>query len=462
VRRIFTGFLFALVAAIGFSLLSSLAICCGAAPATRPVSDAVAPLLGIFVGAWIASRGGSGRTGAYVGLAYVVLWLAFWMYLMGRLNPLLWIEEGLTHLTLSHLLWWALAVAAGALGGWARRVRTPIFLGIITALGVGLILVMALTGNGNIPAQSEAGYDIEHVGPTPDGTDSYLLTFNFQKTNHFTIGLYDCDSDDAQPYDDANTSYLGQSLKELVEKLDYQAGTHRQIVCAINGGFFGASGFSIAHHEEPIVQDGRTLYNVDLLRPKDQGWLFATRSPDDVLPGQSRFVMAPSLPWSTLGNYQVVLGGVRPLRVKGKSLPLLPGAGSTLLRCSRTSVGWSADGSKFYVLVVHDPDGEASSQVQRRMHGPQTGGWDVNEVQKFWEQRAVPFALLFDGGESSQLAFRDANDGFHQVPSGYQYSFTLGHPGQRPLLFTPPILPPSEAHRGVLNYLYVTGEKTSH
>jgi hypothetical protein len=107
---------------------------------------------------------------------------------------------------------------------------------------------------------------------------------------------------------------------------------------------------------------------------------------------------------------------------------------------------------------VHDPDGEAASQIQRRRHQAQTGGWDVNEVQRFWEQRQVPFALLFDGGESTQLAFRDAAGNYHNVSSGYQYSFTVGYYHQRPLLFTLPILPPSEAHRGVLNYLYVTGD----
>lgn len=154
-----------------------------------------------------------------------------------------------------------------------------------------------------------------------------------------------------------------------------------------NGGFFGASGYSVAHHEEPIVQDGRVLYNVDLLRPKDQGWFFAVNSSTSVIAGQPRFSMLPSIPWGKLGNYQTVLGGVRPLRVDGNSIPLKPGAGATTLRCSRTSVGWSADGDKFYILIVYDPDSEAASQFQRKMHWFHAGGWDVSDVQKFWEQR---------------------------------------------------------------------------
>jgi hypothetical protein len=89
------------------------------------------------------------------------------------------------------------------------------------------------------------------------------------------------------------------------------------------------------------------------------------------------------------------------------------------------------------------------------MHWTQTGGWDVPQVQQYWEKKGIPNALLFDGGESTQLAFRDSKGGFRYVDSGYQYSFTVGYLFQRPLVATFPILPPGEAHRGVLNYLYI-------
>jgi hypothetical protein len=117
----------------------------------------------------------------------------------------------------------------------------------------------------------------------------------------------------------------------------------------------------------------------------------------------------------------------------------------------------AADGSKLHILVVHDPDGELASQIQRRLHWPQTGGWDVNEVQRYWEEQGVPNAVLFDGGESTQLVFLQPGNRYHVLDSGYQYSFTIGYLSQRPLLAAFPILPPSEGHRGVLNYLMVTG-----
>lgn len=458
VRHIILGFLYALIAAIGFSLLSSLVICCGVNPEARSVSDMVSPLLGIFTGAYFASQRTSCRTGVGIGLFYVALWLGFWIYAMGRVNFVLWVEEGFQHITNQHVIWWLLAIAAGTLGGLLSAIRLISFLQIILIASLGLVIAMYVSvKSGDVSAETVPGFQIERQTPTADGTAVCLMTFDFQKQNQFNVGLYDCDSDDAMPYDDSNTTYMGQSMERLVDKLGHRADLlQRQVLCAINGGFFGASGFSVAHHEMPIVQDGRALYNVDLMRNKDQGWFFAVNAPQKVQPGQPRFSMFSSIPWERLEDYQTVLGGVRPLRVNGNSILLKPGAGSTSLRCSRTSIGWSVDGEKFYVLIVHDPDGEGASQVQREMHQPQTGGWDVNEVQKFWEEKGVPFALLFDGGESTQLAYLRPEGGYHYLSSGYQYSFTIGYLFQRPLLFTLPILPPSEAHRGVLNYLYVT------
>ena len=385
------------------------------------------------------------------------------MYVMGRWNPIFWIEEGIPHLTISHLLWWGLAVLIGTIGGFAARLRLRGFLAITILSCLGLLAVMFA---GTRPDEQAAianeeptpGFKVERLGPKADQTVVYTLTFNFEKQNRFIVGLYDCDGDDTKPYDDSNTTYMGQSLEGLVDKLGHQAeATHRQLLCTINGGFFGASGFSVGHHEDPIVQDGRVLYNFDLLRPKDQGWFFAVNSSTSVLAGQPRFSMLPSIPWKELGNYQTVLGGVRPLRVDGNSTPLKPGAGATTLKCSRTSVGWSADGSKFYVLIVYDPDSEAASQFQRKMRWSHAGGWDVRDAQKFWEQKGIPFALLFDGGESTQLAYRQNKGDYRYLFSGYEYSYTIGYLFQRPLLLTLPILPPSEGHRGVLNYLYIDG-----
>jgi hypothetical protein len=463
VRHLILGFLAGLIAAVGFSLLASVAICCGIDPEVRPVSDAAAPLFGVFLGAYFAARKSSWIMGTWIGILFILAWFEFWLYVSGRLTPLLWFEEGIQRITVTHLFWWGLAFAAGLAGGVSGRIKflSPFFLTIFLCLAFpALILAVAIHDKpiAGVEENPFPGFEVERHTPADDGTVQYLLTFDFQRSSHLSMGLYDCDSDDANPYDDTNTSYMGQSLRSLVEKLSFRAeSSHRQLLGVINGGFFGASGPSIAHHEEPIVEDGQPYYDVDLMQPKDQAWFFAVRATHGFLPGVNQFVMAPSIPRDELPAYQTVLGGVRPLRFEGKSMPLEPGAGNTSLRCSRTSIGWSADAERLYILVVRDPDGEAASELQRKTGATQTGGWDVGEVQQFWEKKDVPFAILLDGGESTQLAFYQPGGKFRELLSGYQYSFTVGYLFQKPLLFTLPILPPGEAHRGVLNYLYVDG-----
>jgi hypothetical protein len=450
-RNVLAGFLYSFAAAVAFSLLASLAICVGADPGTRAISDFASPLLGVFVGAGIASHRTSWKTGFEVGLLYVFAWFVFWMYVMDRWNVQAWVQEGMPRLSLSHASWWCAGVLAGLTAGLLVQRDRRWFIGVLVIALLGWSILIAIPSyRASEPLDAKIpGFQVERNGPTTDGTMVYLTSFDFQKSA-FKVCIYDCDDDDVKADNDSNTTYMGQSLPSLIEKLNRRRDPARQrVLCAINGGFFGASGFSVAHHEEPIVEDGRARYDVDLLRPKDQSCFFAVNSPEKIHAGQPRFVMASSIPWQSLPDYQTVLGGVRPLCIDGRSLPLAPGAGSTTLRCSRTSVGWSADGAKLYILIVQDPDGELASQIQRRLHQPQTGGWDVREVQEYWEKKQVPFAVLFDGGESTQLALDVGNNHYRYVPSGYQYSFTIGYLFQRPLRLTFPILPPTEAHRGV-------------
>lgn len=68
--------------------------------------------------------------------------------------------------------------------------------------------------------------------------------------------------------------------------------------------------------------------------------------------------------------------------------------------------------------------------------------------------------MLFDGGESTQLAVRNETHDFSCLYSGYHCSLTVGYLFSRPIQLTLPILPPAEAHRGVLNYLYIEAPKT--
>ncbi len=158
-------------------------------------------------------------------------------------------------------------------------------------------------------------------------------------------------------------------------------------------------------------------------------------------------------------QFDGALGGVRALIVNGEARALKPGMGGTTLKCSRTSVGWQ--GARFYVLSVRDPDGEAASlrANQREKAGElnvQVGGWDARQVQQFWQSRGVGNAILFDGGESTQLAFRTGAGGVFNSHSSYHFTRTPLTIKGKPLRFVLPMLPNFEANGGVLNYFYVS------
>jgi hypothetical protein len=132
----------------------------------------------------------------------------------------------------------------------------------------------------------------------------------------------------------------------------------------------------------------------------------------------------------------------------------LTGIGNTRLRCSRTSLGWSADSGKLYMLFVIDPDGEFAG-IQQKKRDRQTGGWNLPQLQRYWEKLGVPNAIIVDGGDSTQFAIRRPEGTYQVRRSGYQLSWTFGYLRNRPLRAFVPALPPAEAHVGVMNFLYL-------
>jgi hypothetical protein len=371
---------------------------------------------------------------------------------------------------------WALGVSliGGVAGGWLRHKQAtkrwmwPVLCAVMMA-----VLPLAMQASALAKHSAEAplghqvrltrGMQIRSESPMPDGTTVRLLSFDFVTEPQLRLRLYDADSDDASPGDDINTTWLGQGLDFVLDKLRPRAHqNHREVLCLFNGGFFGGYSPWVGHHEAPIVVDGVPLYNTNILKSKwpDQSWVFGV-SYNDATAGRPQFHLRESVSWKQLSQeFQTAISGVRPLRVNGKSLPLAPGIGATGLRCSRTSLGWTADSRHLFLLIVRDADGEAASNRQRRNGQEQTGGWDVVQVQQFWERRGIPHAILLDGGESTQLAYRRRPDDYVYVTSvGYHLSRTLGYWRQRPLRVFVPMLPAAQSHGGVLNYLTIEGPR---
>lgn len=461
------GIVVSVLLALTFTAWSYLLICLGLHPESAEVAALWAPLLALFcVGVFSGARGRTGKpwlAGLYPAAAMVLIWFVVWGYLVARYSLADWGHSAIGGLSTLHIREWCLAlvfgIAGSALGAWLAKKLSARVAGL-GSIALALVILAAVQSFSSWKwgheSSSAEGMTLVVGKAEPDGTVVRHFTFDFAANPNLRFRLYDADSDDRIPFDDTNSSYMAQGIDLVGRKLDRRAHAEgAELLCAFNSGFFGARDHRIAFHEAPVVIDGKALYDVDLIRPKEQAWVFAMSSAEQIRAGAPRFRLVPEMPWEELAKTQTALAGVRPLRANGESLELKPGIGSTKLRCARTSIGWSADGNTLHVLIVRDPDTEGSSNLQRKGQKTQTGGWDVREVQAFWEKQGIPNAILLDGGESTQAAYRNSQGGLTYLRAGYHWGIPLGHLGSRPVVAFPAMLPRLQNCRGVLNYLYV-------
>ncbi len=438
----------ALLVAIGLTGWLSLSICLWSfAPETLMIGDVWAPLCGLFVGGVILKR-----AGWRVGVCAVTFWLAAWLLLMGRFSPLGWWRDGLGGLTFAHLLSWVLAITFAMAGGLlgARFSRKLTLTAIMALILCALWSAQYLTSSSYRNVESKA---LIFAREENDGTQIRLLSYDVRAID---AGVYDADFDDARPFDNRNASWLGQAMPLVWRKIEnYNGG---KTLCAVNGGFFGARFPYVALHEAPIVRNGVAHYDTRVLEDDwpTQNCLLGWKRAE----GKLKFTLVEDAKFANLARqFDGALGGVRALIVDGQARELKPGMGGTTLKCSRTSVGWNGD--RFTILSVRDPDGEAASlrADQREKAGErnvQVGGWDVRQVQQFWKKQNVKNAVLFDGGESTQLALRSSHGGAFISHSSYHFTRTPLYIKGKPVRFVLPMLPGFEANGGVLNYFWVS------
>jgi hypothetical protein len=469
------GSALAFIVAVGCIFLATLLICAGMHPASLAAADGLAPIVGLLCGAfWCGLKpAGSGwRRGLAIGLLAVGCWLLAWGYVTSRTLFAMWWRQGIGTLTTMHLEEWVVAVASSVVGGALGQRLRPISRvrrWVVPSAAILLIPLAMLVTQGQhesevppammastrIASTLALGVSIRCAAPDAEGTTVRLLTCDFAANPQLRLRLYDADSDDYVPYDNADTTFLGQSIDFVLSKLRARQNRSPDKVLAVfNGGFFGGSSRWIAAHEAPVVIDGQPHYNLNIMKEKwdDQAWVFGVMRHA----GHTRFELKPDVAWQELKRYDTAISGLRPLRVNGKAQPLDPGSGAPGLRCSRTSIGWSSDSRLFYVLIVRDPDGEAASIRQRKLGLPQTGGWDAAQIVSFWERLGVPNAALCDSGESTQLCYRLAPDRYVTIRSSYNLSRTIGYWRSRPMRLIVPALPRPLSQGGVLNYLYIT------
>jgi len=462
--------LVALSVSLFLTILAHAFVCLGLHPEAIYFANTAIPLQGILSGAtFLGGRKNSrARDGLVMALVAVFFWFLIWGYLVARFDLSLWPVEVFGGLNYLHFGAWGAALVVGAVGGvigkrMGKQRKTNLHwfaYAVLVTLILPICMLYAVAGlPENTPSQIvtlSSGVTLRTDEAAADGTVLRLLTFDFAKEPGLDFGIYDADSDDAVPSDDRNTSWLGRSLELVVPRVQERlSAENRELRCLINAGFFGARDSWVAFHEAAIVVDGKPLYSSQVLKNDwpDQSWVFGISRRG----GRPQFHLEDDVPWEQLGRrFQTAFCGVRPLRVAGTSRVLKPGMGNTTLRCSRTSIGWSKDSSKFYILIVRDPDGETASLNQKKTGRP-LGGWDVHQVQQFWEKLQVPNAVLFDGGESTELTYRDAAGGYPMVHCAYHVSRTLAYWNQRPLRVFLPLLPAAPNQGGVLNYFYVHG-----
>jgi hypothetical protein len=278
---------------------------------------------------------------------------------------------------------------------------------------------------------------------SPDGTVLDLLEFDLAVNPTLRLELYDQDEDDAHPFDDS-TDYYSQGVGWAVHHLN--ASGRGKVMAAWNGLFFTtdhratSNPHGIGRHVAPVVLRGKPYFNVGNHR-----WTFGvhknrSRQVFKTLHLPDFATMAREFTFAAAGAQCLIKEG-RPLRLQPfptpgvtlprNSVPSTPQEAGYIptvdhMKTSRTSMGWSKDSRKLYLLVVKEPDNETVSALELRHGLVMTGGWMVSDLQKFWKAKGVWGAVNVDGGNVTQAAFLRPSGRYELLPAGSPARLTFG------------------------------------
>jgi hypothetical protein len=264
-------------------------------------------------------------------------------------------------------------------------------------------------------------------GSALDGTVAELFDFDLGTNPRLRLELYDQDEDDGTPFDN-HADFWTCGVAQVTHKLN-QTGRGK-VVAAWNGLFFNPNR-SAGSHVAPVVLDGKSHYNVGVVRWA-VGVKYARNRP------AFKVIRLPE--YGTLqSEFDYAAEGASCLIYKGSPLRLRPfpkpgehpfppskppAAGEAgyvrgvdHIRTSRTSMAWSRDNRHLYLLIVKEPDAEHPSVRTFREHGLDTGGWTVADLQRFWQAFGVWCAVNLDGGDATQLTALRPDGGYDLVPS---------------------------------------------
>ncbi len=294
---------------------------------------------------------------------------------------------------------------------------------------------------------------------SPDGTVLDLFEFDFAANPRLRLELYDQDEDDATPFND-EVDYWRRAVGQVTRHLN--ASGRGKVVAAWNGLFFaidykteGVRG--VARHVAPVVLRGKVYFNVGNHR-----WTFGVQHQNGqpvfkTLHLPDRETLAREFTFAAGSAQCLVRNGV-PLKLKpfprlGEMrmrgpVPSTPREAGHIpivdhIKTARTSLGWSRDNRRLYLLIVKEPDSESASALALRHRQPMTGGWMVSDLQRFWRAKKVWGAVNVDGGGLTQMTYLRKDGRYDMLPPANPVRMT----------FSPsfPDAPPG----GALMYFYV-------
>ena len=259
-----------------------------------------------------------------------------------------------------------------------------------------------------------------------DGTELQLIEFDFGTNPRLRFELYDQDEDDAVPFDN-QTDYYPRGVGGVTKSLNET----RKVVAAWNGLFFaydrsqgGPNG--VATHIGPNVIRGRVRYNVGNHR-----WAFGVKgNRPKALHLPDKATLAREFDYASVGAQCLVREG-KPLRVQPFPAPGAPPVPQPVpstpdeaghiplvdhMKTSRTSMGWSRDGSKLWLLVVVESDHELGSKLALKRGEPDAGGWTLADLQRFWLAFGAWGAVNSDGGAVTQLVLLRPDGKYEMQP----------------------------------------------